>query len=146
MDVGGELWAVGSNPEGIAWQLAIENPEADLAVVRQTVHRTLSLSDAAVATSGDYRNFYERDGRRYSHTIDPHTGYPVEHTLASVTIVADSVAWADAWATAILSAGPVKGREWAVEYGLAVYLIERDNSVEGAYTSWASEAFRILLN
>jgi len=139
VDVGGELWAEGHNPQGSDWRLAIEKPESEL----QTVHRTIALTNAAIATSGDYRNYYEHEGRRYSHTIDPHTGYPVTHSLASVTVVADSVAKADAWATAILSAGPEKGREWAEKYGLAVYLIQRENST---YTNWASEPFKHYMN
>jgi thiamine biosynthesis lipoprotein len=79
-----------------------------------------------VATSGDYRNYFEADGQRYSHTIDPRTGYPVAHELVSVTVVHPSAMMADAWATALTVLGPDEALAVAQEQGLAVYFIQRD--------------------
>ena len=81
-----------------------------------------------MATSGDYQNYYEIDGRRYSHTIDPQTGAPIEHNLASVTVLADNCVMADAWATALNVMGAERGLALAEEQGLAVILITRDPS------------------
>jgi thiamine biosynthesis lipoprotein len=79
-----------------------------------------------VATSGDYRNYFERDGQRYSHSIDPRTGYPVRHELVSVTVVHASATLADAWATALTVLGPDVALETARREKLAVYLISRE--------------------
>ena len=90
------------------------------------VQRTLRLKNVAVATSGDYRNFFEVDGVRYSHSIDPRTGYPVAHELVSVTVVHPSSMHADAWATALTVMGAEQAWAVAQSQGLAVYFIERD--------------------
>jgi thiamine biosynthesis lipoprotein ApbE len=86
------------------------------------------VTDHAIATSGDYRNFFEHEAQHYSHTINPLTGYPAQHNLVSVTVIAAHAATADAWATALLAAGPEQARYLAVKHELAVYLIERDNA------------------
>ena len=85
----------------------------------------LELDNIAVATSGDYRNYFEYEGRRYSHTIDPRTGYPVDHELVSVTVLHASATYADAWATALTVLGPEEGLAVAEQEGLAVYFISR---------------------
>ena len=146
MDVGGELIVAGHNPKGQAWWLAIEKPVFRLGEIEQLV----GLTDVAIATSGDYRNFFEYQGKRYSHTIDVRTGYPVQHNLASVSVIADTAAEADAWATALTVLGEKQARRLVDEQGLAVYLIKRENSSanepestesEDAVTAWYSEQF-----
>ena len=97
------------------------------------------LNDGAMATSGDYRNFIERDGRRYSHTIDPRTARPVKHRLASVSVIHDSCMTADAYATALMVMGEDEAFRFASENGLAVLLLIR--SEEGGFTERASPTF-----
>jgi thiamine biosynthesis lipoprotein len=123
VEAGGELRARGRNAEGRPWQVAIEQPEAWPPRAR----RIVPLSGASIATSGDYRNWYERDGRRLSHTIDPHTREPVRHALASVSVVHPSCALADAWATALFVAGPERGLAMARERGLAALFVVRES-------------------
>ena len=123
VEVGGELRAVGSRDPGNsgAWRVGIESPRGP--ANGQRAHRILPLPDRAIATSGDYRNFYEVDGVRYSHTIDPQTGRPVTHRGASVTVVASDCASADALATALLVMGPDDGFGWAEANGISALFL-----------------------
>ena len=105
IEVGGEVKTAGLNETGVAWRIGIERPERGASAI----HRVIPLSNLAMATSGDYRNYYELDGRRISHTIDPRTGYPVTHELASVTVIDKSCARADGLATALAVLGPEEG-------------------------------------
>ena len=105
IDVGGELVARGRNADGLPWRVAVERPVAD---ARQ-VARVVPLDNLAIATSGDYRNYREMNGRRLGHIIDPRTARPVDHRLASATVVASSCARADALATALMVLGPDEG-------------------------------------
>jgi len=109
IEIGGELRGRGHNGRDLPWRIAVERPDPE----GRAVHRILALRDGAMATSGDYRNFFEQDGKRYSHTIDPKTGYPVTHQLASVTVLALRTAQADALATAFLVLGPQVGFDLA---------------------------------
>ena len=132
VEIGGELRLSGHNAEQQKFAIAVEKPlqnnTMDYSIVR--------LSDVAVATSGDYRNFYEHDGQRYSHTIDPRTGRPVTHDLAGVTVVTESTAYADAMATALLVLGPEEGHELAEQLDLASYfLVRTDQGIEEITTS-----------
>ncbi|MCA9063003.1 MAG: FAD:protein FMN transferase [Planctomycetaceae bacterium] len=120
-EIGGEVRARGTNAAATAWTVGIEKPVADA----RLVHRVVHLRDAAMATSGDYRNFIEIDSRRYSHMIDPRTGYPVDHHLASVSVIADDCVSADAWATALMVLGPEHGYELAQRLGIAALMMER---------------------
>jgi thiamine biosynthesis lipoprotein len=122
VEVGGELRGRGRNGRGKPWQIAIERPEVD----ERTVFRIVTLQDSGMATSGDYRNFFEVDGKRYSHTIDPAAGRPVTHQLASVTVLDDSAMFADAWATALLVLGPERGIAVANQLELAALFIEHE--------------------
>jgi thiamine biosynthesis lipoprotein len=122
VEVGGELRGHGRNGRGVPWQIAIERPDVD----KRAAFRVVALQDSGMATSGDYRNFFEVDGKRYSHTIDPATGRPVVHQLASVTVLADSAMFADAWATALLVLGPERGMAVAKQLGLAAMFIEHE--------------------
>lgn len=120
VDVGGELRARGVNPRGVPWRIGIEKPTPK----RRVVERVVQVKNCAIATSGTYRNFFEQGGRRFSHTIDPHTGAPVTHGLASVTVITtQGAAAADALATAISVLGPERGYDLAVRENLAVLLI-----------------------
>ena len=120
-EVGGEMRLAGLSPRGDAWRVAIESPEPG----QRSVALAFSATDIAVATSGDYRNFFEVDGTRYSHSIDARTGWPVRHDLVSVTVLHESAMWADAWATALTAVGPDGALSVAQQRGLAVYLIRR---------------------
>ncbi|HKL62339.1 MAG TPA: FAD:protein FMN transferase [Woeseiaceae bacterium] len=132
IEVGGELRVAGHNRRGEPWTVAIEDPLA----AGRAVHRVLNVSDTAIATSGDYRNFFEYEGRRYSHTIDPRTGWPVSHDLVSVTVLDESAALADALATALLVLGSGAGGELAEQAGVAAYFLVR--SGDGVMARWTS--------
>jgi thiamine biosynthesis lipoprotein len=121
VEIGGEMRMRGSNARSERWAIAIETPDRAARSVQTVVH----LTDAAMATSGDYRNFFEHDGRFYSHTIDPRSGHPVTHNGASVTVVADTAAFADAAATALLVLGPDAGMELAERESIAAYFLLR---------------------
>ena len=138
VEVGGELSIRGMNSKGEPWAIGIEAP---LPYARKP-HTVVHLTDTAMATSGDYRNFFEADGKLYSHTIDTRTGRPVTHTLASVTVV-DENAWrADALATALLVMGPEEGLAFAEREGLAVLMLVRtDDGIEERQTA-AFDAYR----
>ncbi|MEN8225486.1 MAG: FAD:protein FMN transferase [Bacteroidota bacterium] len=110
IDVGGEILAEGEKPGKGAWVVGIEKPSEDELSERR-LETTLELRNRALATSGNYRKYYEENGVRYSHTIDPHTGYPVTHTLLSVSVLARDCGTADAWATAFMVMGLKKGKE-----------------------------------
>ena len=120
-EVGGEMRLAGLSPRGDAWRVAIESPKPE----QRSVALAFSATDIAVATSGDYRNFFEADGMRYSHSIDARTGWPVRHDLVSVTVLHESAMWADAWATALTAVGADTALSVAQQHGLAVYLIRR---------------------
>lgn len=122
VEIGGEIRVSGLNAQHKPWRLAVENPSP----AGRSVHGILSVTEAGVATSGDYRNFFEHEGRLYSHTIDPRSGYPVAHELASVTVVHPSAMWADGLATAMMVLGPEDGMRLARNLNLAVWFILRD--------------------
>ena len=138
VEIGGEVRVSGASPRGSAWRIGVERPSDQLRQAQALV----SLKDEAMATSGDYRNFYETGGQRRSHTIDPRTGRPVQHDLAGVSVIADDCMTADAWATALNVLGPERGPELAAAQGLAAYFLVRDDGqVEGlrvvASPAWA---------
>lgn len=120
VEVGGEVRVKGRNAAGTPWQVGIERPDS----IEQRAQIVVPMSNLSMATSGDYRNYFVKGGRRYSHEIDPTTGYPIQHGLASVTVVASECALADAYATGLLVLGPEKGYALAAEKGLAAYFIE----------------------
>jgi len=124
VEIGGELRVSGVNAKGEPWRIGVERPSANKAVTTQG----LTLSGGGVATSGDYRNAFEADGKRYSHIFDARTGYPVDHNLASVTVVAESAMLADGWATALMVLGPEQGMEVAQKNSLACLFIVRDGT------------------
>ncbi|MBA2777827.1 FAD:protein FMN transferase [Billgrantia kenyensis] len=135
VNLGGDLIARGyRDTESEPWRIGIEAPLDD----RQEATQVIPVHDVSVATSGDYRNYFEAEGQRYSHTIDPRTGRPIEHRVASVTVAHPSNAWADAWATAMLVMGEEESLALAREQGLKVLLLVRED--EG-WSSLASPAF-----
>lgn len=121
VEIGGEVRVSGRNARGERWRLGIERPDSG----RGVVHQVVSLEGDAMATSGDYRNYVERDGERWSHTIDPRTGRPIKHGLASVTVLAEDCTTADAWATALNVLGPEEGPAVADAQGLKAYFLVR---------------------
>ena len=120
VEIGGELIAKGTNEDNEVWQIGIENPNNNLAKI-------IGLKDIAMATSGDYRNYFEKNGVRYSHTINPNTGKPIKHKLASVTVLDKTAMNADALATAFMVLGPAKTIELANELKIGVYLIIKND-------------------
>lgn len=120
--IDGELRALGVRPDGKPWSIAVESPETG----RRAPHAVLALEDAAVATSGDYRQFVDVDGRRLSHTMNPGRGAPLAASPASVTVVARTSAEADAWATAMMVLGEKRGRALAEERGMNVLFLMRE--------------------
>lgn len=121
--IDGEMRAIGRRPDREAWTIAVEEPDPE----RRAPHSLLALEDAAVATSGDYRHWVEVQGRRLSHTMDPRKGAPVLAAPASVTVVAQTCAEADAWATALMVLGEKAGARIAQERGLNALLLMRDD-------------------
>lgn len=125
IEVGGEISVFGLNKHKNAWVLGIEQPN----ISGRKAYTTISLKNNSLATSGDYRNFYEKDGERYSHTIDPKTGYPVTHRLASVSVIASSCMESDALATALMVMGEEKGFQFALKENINAYFIYRENEL-----------------
>ena len=121
VEIGGEVRVNGRKPDGSTWRLAIEQPVSE----GREVNRVVALESRAMATSGDYRNYYESEGRRYSHTIDPETGKPIAHRLASVTVIADDCMTADALATGFNVMGYEQANELAVRENIPAYFIVR---------------------
>ncbi|RYH09761.1 FAD:protein FMN transferase [Tropicimonas sp. IMCC6043] len=141
VEIGGDLVSAGRNDEGEKWKIGIETPEGKA----NSVEMVLPVSDLGMATSGDYRNFFEQDGVRYSHIIDPTTGRPVTHRTTSVTILAEDGMMADALATAMMVLGAEEGMRIAEANDLAVFFISRAESEAGQdYVKAASPAFEKL--
>ncbi len=119
VEIGGEIITHGQKRQQLPWVIGIESPIAG----ERSIRRKLHLPDVAMATSGDYRNYFEHENSRYSHTIDPATGYPIKHQLASVTVIDRSCMRADALATAIMVLGPDKGLALAQKHQLAIFML-----------------------
>jgi thiamine biosynthesis lipoprotein len=131
VEVGGELRLVGHNPRGELWHIGIEKPSDGLGAVQQAV----SGSSIGITTAGDYHDYFEKNGQRYSHTIDPTTGRPITHRLASVTVIGDTAEYADGWDTALEVMGPERGYVFAEQHHIAAYFIIRtDNGFAVRYT------------
>ncbi|MEV8466339.1 FAD:protein FMN transferase [Fluviibacterium sp. DFM31] len=138
VEIGGDLAAGGLNAEDAPWSIGIERPDA----ASRTVEEIVQISDKGLATSGDYRNYFEQDGVRYSHIIDPTTGKPVTHQTASITVIAQTAMLADAWATALLVVGSETAFDIAAQAGVAVLAIDRNND---QFVSRTSPAFDALV-
>lgn len=138
IDIGGEIQAKGKNQLGKIWKIGISTPDD-----KYDIQKVLLLENQSVATSGDYRNYFEKDGIRYSHTIDPRTGKPITHNLASVTVIQDSCMVADGMATAIDVMGPERGFAFALKLKLSAFLIVRE---ENEYVERMTPEFKSLLD
>jgi thiamine biosynthesis lipoprotein len=134
VEIGGEVRGRGANARGTPWKVAVERP-ADGA---RTAYAVVDVDGVGVATSGDYRNYFEKEGRRYSHTIYPATGRPIAHTLASVTVVSDTCMTADALATGLNVLGPAAGYALAEREGIAAFFIVHEGQ---GFTHRATPAF-----
>ncbi|WP_319777175.1 FAD:protein FMN transferase [Maridesulfovibrio sp.] len=119
VEIGGEIRTGGEKPGNQPWRIAVEKPVS----MERSVQALISLSGKAMATSGDYRNYYEVDGKRYSHIIDPSTGRPIKHTLVSVSVVDETCSRADAFATGLTVLGPERGIALAKECNLSAFFI-----------------------
>ena len=127
VEIGGEVVTKGRNPEGHPWQIGISRPTAGAEVSSQPLQTVLSLENAALATSGNYRNFYEHNGKKYAHTIDPRTGRPVQHSLLSATVIAPDCATADVYATSFMVMGIEGAKQVLAKHKeLKAYLIYAD--------------------
>ncbi|OHY73095.1 FAD:protein FMN transferase [Marinobacter sp. AC-23] len=135
VEIGGEVRTQGKKPNGGVWRLAIEQPAEG---GEQKVSRIITLPSRAMATSGDYRNYYESEGRRFSHTIDPETGKPITHNLASVTVITDDSMSADALATGFTVMGYERAAELATRENIAAYFIVR---TENGFETHQTPAF-----
>ncbi len=135
VEIGGEVRAKGKR-NGKSWRIGIAVPDENNIGNKQTVE-AISLKDMACATSGDYQQFYIEDGERYTHLIDPTTGYPIKHEVTSVTVVAESCMLADAAATAAIILGKTKGLEFieSLEGVEAFFIYLEDNFLKRAVTS-----------
>lgn len=138
VEVGGEIVSKGMKPEGAAWRIAIESPAGG----HEIAERIIDVTNIAVATSGDYRNYFEKNGVRYSHTINPVTGRPITHRLVSVTVVDKTATMADGLATAITVLGPEKGFKFAQENGVAAYMLVK---TDFGFEERPSDAFKPYL-
>ena len=141
VSIGGDLRAKGHNGYGQPWTVAIEQPIPG----QRAVQRLIRLNDQAVSTAGDYRNFFEQDGRRYSHIIDPRTGWPVARRVASVTVIAATDLEADATDTALMAAGDQRGWQLALDHHLAAFFIRVDANGTG-FTERYTPAFAQFLH
>lgn len=144
VEIGGDLVTAGLNSKGEPWRIGIERPDA----ASQTVEEVVNVSGLGMATSGDYRNYFEQDGIRYSHIIDGVTGRPITHGTASVTVLAPDAMLADGWATALLALGQERGLKIAEDEGLAVMFIVRntDSTQIGFETTVSSQFAKLQAN
>lgn len=141
VEIGGDLVTSGTNAEGDPWNIGVEKPDAAAGTIEQVV----TISGLGMATSGDYRNYFEENGVHYSHIIDAETGRPITHTTASVTVLADNAMLADAWATALLALGAERGMEIAEAQNLGALFIMRDpQAAEKTFITKASSRFTAL--
>lgn len=135
VEIGGEMRLRGFKHTGELWAIAIEKPILDQSGVERAVHQVIIPKDNAVATSGDYRNYFEADGRRFSHIIDPSTGKPIDHNLVSVTVVHPSSMTADGLSTTLMVMGMEKGMAFASENNLAALFISKtENGFDERFT------------
>ena len=142
VEIGGEVVTSGVNPQGEAWHIGVSRPEEGKMPDTSDLQAVVAVSDAALATSGNYRNFYYRGGRKYAHTIDPRTGYPVQHELLSATVFAPSCAMADAYATAFMVMGLEPAKKLLEKHPeMKAYLIYTDK--DSSLREWVSPGLNV---
>ncbi|WP_312068765.1 FAD:protein FMN transferase ApbE [Lelliottia nimipressuralis] len=138
VSVGGALVSRGLNASDQPWRVAIQKPTD----TQNAVQAVVDINGHGISTSGSYRNYYELDGKRLSHVIDPQTGRPIEHNLVSVTVIAPTALEADTWDTGLMVLGPEKAKEVVRQEGLAVYMITREGET---FKTWMSPQFQSFL-
>lgn len=144
VEIGGEVVAEGINEKGTPWRIGINKPNEDSTSLSTELQDIISLSGHALATSGNYRNFYVQNGKKIAHTINPKTGYPAQQDILSNTVVAPTCAEADAFATAFMVMGMEKAKKVLQEQSqLDAYFIYSDE--EGNYQTWSSTGFDALI-
>ncbi|AVJ55461.1 FAD:protein FMN transferase ApbE [Idiomarina sp. OT37-5b] len=139
IEIGGEIRTRGGKPDGQPWRLAVEKPVS----TERSIQEIVSFNEGALATSGDYRNFYEENGRRYSHIINPLTAEPIQHNLVSVSVYTDDCMSADAYATALLVMGTEQAKAFVEKHQLAALLVYK---TDDGFGEWVSPAFEPLLS
>ncbi|MBR5325648.1 MAG: FAD:protein FMN transferase, partial [Prevotella sp.] len=141
VEIGGEIVTCGVNPERLPWKVGVIKPEDDSLSVSHELQTILNVTDIAMATSGNYRNFYYQGGRKYAHTIDPKTGYPVQHNILSATVLAKTCAQADAYATSFMVMGLDKAQKVLERHPeMMVYFIYDDG--QGKNAVWFSPSLK----
>ena len=141
VEIGGEVVTCGISDRRLPWKIGVTKPSDDSLNQNQELQAVLNVTDKAMATSGNYRNFYYKDGKKYAHTIDPHTGFPVQHSLLSATVLADRCAVADAYATSFMVMGIEKAKEVLKRNPkLMAYFIYADE--KGIYKVWYSPSMK----
>ncbi|KGI61105.1 ApbE family protein [Prevotella sp. DNF00663] len=129
IEIGGEVVTCGISEKRMPWKIGVTKPTDDSLQINQELQTVLNVTDKAMATSGNYRNFYYKGGKKYAHTIDPHTGYPVQHSLLSATVLANTCAKADAYATAFMVLGIDEAKKVLNQHpDLMAYFIYSDNN------------------
>ena len=144
VDIGGEVFVKGKNPKMKHWRIGINKPIEDSLSVNQELQTILEITDAAMATSGNYRKFYYKDGKRYAHTIDPRIGYPIQHNILSATVIAKDCTTADAYATAFMVLGLEEAQKILNEKHdlMAFFIYSNEN---GEMEKWHTENLNNLI-
>ena len=141
VEIGGEIVTKGISPKRVPWKIGVTRPVDDSLSVSKELQSVINVTDKAMATSGNYRNFYYKNGKKYAHTIDPHTGYPVQHNILSATVIADNCATADAYATAFMVMGLEKAQKLLERHPeLMAYFIYSNK--DGKNKTWCSEKLK----
>ena len=141
VEIGGEIVTKGISPKRVPWKIGVTRPVDDSLSVSKELQSVINVTDKAMATSGNYRNFYYKNGKKYANTIDPHTGYPVQHNILSATVIADNCATADAYATAFMVMGLEKAQKLLERHPeLMAYFIYSDK--DGKNKTWCSEKLK----
>lgn len=137
VEIGGEVVVRGVNEQRLPWRIGVTKPSDDSVQANKEIQTVLNITNKAMATSGNYRNFYYRNGRKYAHTIDPKTGYPVQHSILSATVIADNCATADAYATSFMVLGIERAKAVLSRHPeLSAYFIYADR--HGRNATWCS--------
>jgi thiamine biosynthesis lipoprotein len=141
IEIGGEIVTKGLSEKRLPWKIGVTKPSDDSLNTNQEIQTVLNVTDKAMATSGNYRNFYYKGGKKYAHTIDPHSGYPVQHSLLSATVLANNCATADAYATAFMVMGIEKAKTILDKHPeLMAYFIYADK--DGKNALWYSKSMK----
>ncbi len=141
VEIGGEVVTSGVNPDRLPWRIGVTKPTDDSLSINNELQTVINVTDKAMATSGNYRNFYYKGGRKYAHTIDPKTGYPVQHSILSATVITDDCATADAYATSFMVLGMEKAKKVLKRHPeMMAYFIYSDD--KGQNNVWYSPSLK----